>query len=371
VVDGPLLVINTGDGDDYTKVAPTHEWAKQINLRNRVNLEHLAELTSALKALQSNIQATQLFQEVSALNRQFRVSLPQIPARSTVELEAFRTLGENLQQVTAAPFLEGWKSITAAAATAARSLTEYLQFIQFSIPRIDPLWIDISLAQDGNPEAAGRLASRISWRSEQWQKDAIRLRARSLGRSPQEVHQEAMRQGVLMALQWQGTDKFPFLVRPKSTWLYDDEHSLATVCPLDLPLQLLWHWIQQEAVRAAGLWLVGQSYAPTIVLEEPPGEDGELRLARFTSDSASNSEIVNQGGRPFGSGIFESRGAFLREIRLAAAELEKRGDRVTQEGVASILSHKSLLGSGAPDRQLRFWVKQFGFDGWKDLKRYL
>ena len=344
MVDGPLLVINTVDGDDHTKVAPTHEWAKQINLRNRVNLEHLAELTSALKALQSNIQATQLFQEVSALNGQFRVNLPQIPARSIAEIEAFRTLGENLQQVTAAPFLEGWKSITAAAATAARSLTEYLQSIQFSIPRIDSLWIDISLAQDGDPEAAGKLASRISWRPEQWQKDAIRLRARSLGRSPQEVHQEAMRQGVLMALQWQETDKFPFLVRPQSAWLYDDEHSLVTVCPLDLPLQLLWHWIQQEAVRAAGLWLVGQSYAPTIVLEEPPGEDGELRLARFTSVIGSTSNIVNQGGRPFGNGTFDSREALLQEIRLAVAELEKGGRRFTQEGVAGSVANNGLVG---------------------------
>jgi hypothetical protein len=187
----------------------------------------------------------------------------------------------------------------------------------------------------------------------------------------QEVYQEALKQGVLMALQWEETDTFPFLIRPQSTWVNDDEHILATVCPYDLPLKILWNWIKQEAARAAGLWLVGQPYAPTIVLEKPPGGDGELQLARFTSDNANKSEIVNQGDRPFGSGIFEDREAFLREIRLAAAEVEKRGDRVTQERVATVLSQKSLIGSAAPERQLRFWVREFRFESWRDLKRYL
>jgi hypothetical protein len=324
-----------------------------------------------LKALQPNLQVSQLLQEASTLNGLIRVRLPQFPVPPIVDAEALRTIGENLLRAAAVPYLDGLKSAIEAAATAASLLREYLQSIQFSIPRIDPLWTDISMAQDGDPEAAERLASRVPWRPDQWQKEAIRLRARSLGRSPQEVYQEALKQGVLMALQWEETDTFPFLIRPQSTWVYDDEHILATVCPYDLPLKILWNWIKQEAARAAGLWLVGQPYAPTIVLEEPPGGDGELQLARFTSDNANKSEIVNQGGRPFGSGIFEDREAFLREIRLAAAEVEKRGDRVTQERVASVLSQKSLIGSAAPERQLRFWVREFGFESWRDLKRFL
>jgi hypothetical protein len=351
----------------YTMVTEAQERAKQIMLRNRPSFGRLAEIASALNSFQSNPLMPQLIQEASTCDELIRTGLQQFASIPIADLEALRTMRGDFQRVADAYPFEEMKAAAEATATAARHIRQLLQSIQFSIPRLDPLWTDVSLARRGDAKAAERLTSRFSWHPGQWQKEAIRLRARSLGRTLKEVHQEALVQGVLMALQWEVTDSLPFLIAPNSNWLFDNHHVPTTVCPFDLPLEILWNWIQQEAARAAGLWLVGQSYAPTIVLEEHPGEDGELRLARFTSDSTTNPKMVNQGGRPLGSGTFKDREAFLQEVRLAATEVARRGDRVTQTSVASILCRKSLVGIGDPERQLRSWVSEFRFADWHEV----
>ena len=81
--------------------------------------------------------------------------------------------------------------------------------------------------------------------------------------------------------------------------------------------------------------------------------------------------LTTRRGRPYGSGIFEDGQAFLQEIRLAVAQVHVRGSRVTQERVAEVMSQRGLMGSSGADRQLRFWVKEFSFAGWKDLLRSL
>jgi hypothetical protein len=64
-------------------------------------------------------------------------------------------------------------------------------------PELDAFSTDVFTAHKGGDAAAARrLAERIRWTPNRWQRDAIRLRARIQGRSPQEVYREALTQGV-------------------------------------------------------------------------------------------------------------------------------------------------------------------------------
>ena len=250
-------------------------------------------------------------------------------------------------------------------------LREYSRSIRIAFPPPDPLLSDIIDALDKNPSAAERLALRISWQPDQWQRECIRLKARFEGSSPDEVRKKALSQGVILALCWEKEDEVPIQIGPQSKWLYDGQQHLATVLPMHIPIQLLWKWIQEEAARAAGLWLVGYPYAPSVVLEAPPDQSGHWQLARFTVPPTEEQSLTTRRGRPYGSGIFEDGQAFLQEIRLAVAQVHVRGSRVTQERVAEVMSQRGFMGSSGADRQLRFWVKEFGFAGWKDLLRSL
>ena len=250
-------------------------------------------------------------------------------------------------------------------------LREYSRSTRIASPPPDPLLYDIINALDKDPSAAERLALRISWQPDQWQRECIRLKARFEGSSPDEVRKKALSQGVILALCWEKEDEVPIQIGPQAKWLYDGQQHLATVLPMHIPIQLLWKWIQEEAARAAGLWLVGYPYAPSVVLEAPPDQSGHWQLARFTLPPTEEQSLTTRRGRPYGSGIFEDGQAFLQEIRLAVAQVHVRGSRVTQERVAEVMSQRGLMGSSGADRQLRFWVKEFGFAGWKDLLRSL
>ena len=250
-------------------------------------------------------------------------------------------------------------------------LREYSRSIRIAFPPPDPLLSDIINALDKDPSAAERLALRISWQPDQWQRECIRLKSRFEGSSPDEVRKKALSQGVILALCWEKEDEVPIQIGPQSKWLYDGQQHLATVLPMHIPIQLLWKWIQEEAARAAGLWLVGYPYAPSVVLEAPPDQSGHWQLARFTLPPTEEQSLTTRRGRPYGSGIFEDGQAFLQEIRLAVAQVHVRGSRVTQERVAEVMSQRGFMGSSGADRQLRFWVKEFGFAGWKDLLRSL
>ena len=162
----------------------------------------------------------------------------------------------------------------------------------------------------------------------------------------------------------------PVQIGPLSTWLYDDQNNLTTVYPTELSVHTFWDWIREEAVRAAGLWLIDYPYAPAVVLETYPDEDHEWQLARFTSLPAEDN-LISPRGRPVGSGVFENREAFLGEIRMAVAHLNLQGNRVTQKGVAKALFQSALLGSDSAERQFRRWVRGFGFASWKDLLNHL
>ena len=250
-------------------------------------------------------------------------------------------------------------------------LREYSRSIRIAFPPPDPLLSDIINALDKDPSAAERLALRISWQPDQWQRECIRLKSRFEGSSPDEVRKKALSQGVILALCWEKEDEVPIQIGPQSKWLYDGQQHLATVLPMHIPIQLLWKWIQEEAARAAGLWLVGYPYAPSVVLEAPPDQSGHWQLARFTLPPTEEQSLTTRRGRPYGSGIFEDGQAFLQEIRLAVAQVHVRGSRVTQERVAEVMSQRGFMGSSGADRQLRFWVKELGFAGWKDLLRSL
>lgn len=242
------------------------------------------------------------------------------------------------------------------------------QFRSFQITHLapNPLWSDIIGALDRDPSAAERLALRINWYPNQWQRDCIRLKSRFEGSSPDEVRKQALIQGVILALGWEKEDEIPIQIELQSTWLHDDQHNLTTVFPMEIPARLFWNWIKEEAARAAGLWLIGFPYAPTVVLENYPDENSDWQLARFTT-LPTDEQSLTRRGRPFGSGIFENREAFLVEIRLAVARIEDQDKRITQEGVAEALFQRALLSGDNAERQLRRWVKDFGFASWRDL----
>jgi hypothetical protein len=242
-----------------------------------------------------------------------------------------------------------------------------LRSIQFSFPRPDLLWNDLFDAKGGDVSAASRVALRITWHPNQWQRECIRLKSRLEGNSPGNVRQEALTQGVFLALGWEKEAEVPIQIGPASTWLYDERQNLATVAPMHLPVHLFWEWIKEEAPRAAGLWLVGYPYAPSVVLEAPPEESSDWKLAKFTSRPLEDQSTYTLRGRPYGSGIFENRLAFLEEIRLAVAQVNARGDPIPQERVAEVLSQKALAGAANPERQLRRWVKEFGYANWRSL----
>ncbi|MFQ6027291.1 MAG: hypothetical protein ACE5Q6_07345 [Dehalococcoidia bacterium] len=250
---------------------------------------------------------------------------------------------------------------------ALQQFQEHFRSIWVRLPRLDPFWDDLLQAQGGDRAAAERVSSRIPWQPQLWCREAIKHQVRIQGKNPQEISREALTQGVILALGWQGDEAIPLLVHSQSGWLHDEAKNLSSISPYELELRLFWEWVKEEACRAAESWLVGQPYAPTVVLEEPPDEDGEMRLYRFTTVADAGSSHASQKGRPFGSSIFPNEVTFLIEVRQAVLVVERSGNKVTQERVANVLSHKGLLGPASPVRQLRYWAKEFNFSDWKDL----
>ena len=74
-------------------------------------------------------------------------------------------------------------------------LREYSRSIRIAFPPPDPLLSDIIDALDKDPSAAERLALRISWQPDQWQRECIRLKARFEGSSPDEVRKKPSAKG--------------------------------------------------------------------------------------------------------------------------------------------------------------------------------
>ena len=74
-------------------------------------------------------------------------------------------------------------------------LREYSRSIRIAFPPPDPLLSDIINALDKDPSAAERLALRISWQPDQWQRECIRLKSRFEGSSPDEVRKKPSAKG--------------------------------------------------------------------------------------------------------------------------------------------------------------------------------
>lgn len=102
-------------------------------------------------------------------------------------------------------------------------------------------------------------------------------------------------------------------------------------------------------------------------MEVPPDENSDWQFARFTSLITEEQPINILRGRPYGSSIFENGDAFLKEIKLGVAQVSAQGNLVTEERVAEALSQRALMGSKSSARQLRRWLKEFGYVDWNDL----
>jgi hypothetical protein len=231
---------------------------------------------------------------------------------------------------------------------------------------LDPLLDDLIQAAKGDADAAGRLAARIRWRPDKMLRLIIQLKARISGCSSEEVRIQALTQGVLRVLSYKENVQLPVLLQPGSEWALDNEKNIITICPEELTPREYWDWLQEEAARAAGLLLTGQVYAPSFVVIEPPDEDYNLQLAQFTS-SSENYRLDGYRGRPVGSGTFENRDAFLNQVSLAAVQIRRRGNKVTQERVAETLVENGMSGPGNPVFQLQRWTREFGYSNWSDL----
>ena len=104
---------------------------------------------------------------------------------------------------------------------------------------------------DGNSSAAEHVALRISRHPKRWEREIIRLRSRFEGTPLKDIRQQALVQGVLLALSWDQEAEAPIQIGPSSTWFYDQEQNLATIMPIDFPVHLFWDWVKEESARAA------------------------------------------------------------------------------------------------------------------------
>lgn len=245
----------------------------------------------------------------------------------------------------------------------------YVEVLSTITVETNPIWDDIIQTQQGDMSAARRVADRIQWSPDRYQREVIKLRARINGKSPNEIRDEALTNGVILVLGHSKNDKLPILIQPESKWFVQKDQNLVTIRPRDLPFDTFWAWVQEEAVRAAGLWVTDQTYASTIIVTEPPRKSEDLHLAKFTSN-ANNTRTGVTRGRPLGSGNIKNRDDLLQHLRQALSVIKSEGKKVTQECVAEYLSNHELMGSENPDRQLRCWLHDFGIN-WKQLRTKL
>ena len=374
----PRIVLNLDtESPRADLIVDAEQRAKEFAVIFRANQDRLQAVISAIDTLALDVG----LKEVA--RKQFAQSLPRLSEGLTAKIQQVST-------IFSSPLIEPeiigkMPQVTHALATFDLGLTkkfaeifkvteilnprlrEQIQTLAFSLPAPDPFLSDIIGALDGDTSAAERVALRINWYPNQWQRECIRVKSRVEGISPEEVRKKALIQVVILALGWKKEDQVPIHIGSQSTWLYDDQQNLATVSPMKIPMQLFWKWVQEEAARAAGLWLVGHPYAPSVVLETPPDQNNGWQLARFTSLSTEEQSLNTRRGRPYGSGVFENGQAFLEEIKLAVGQVESRGNRVTQERVAEAMFQRSPTGSLSSDRQLRRWLKDFGYRDWRDL----
>ena len=125
-----------------------------------------------------------------------------------------------------------------------------------------------------------------------------------------------------------------------------------------------WDWVREESVRVAEILLFELPYSPEIVLSEPPSEEG-FKFARFAVVDAL--PLGKLRGRPFGSGLFQTREDFVMRVRYAFHELRATGRNPTSRDVADLLARKGVLSLADPARQLRRSSREFGFRDWNEL----
>jgi hypothetical protein len=348
-----------------------------VNLLRQSAFQFLADSEAAIAQVATSLKDvvrttepnhSRIFQDFLLTQQQFRRPLLQTNGLfHTLALDPGLLRSVSAQLSTINPVIPDLERFADAIRQMNAMLREQFRSIGILLSRLRPLLDDLLLAQQGDRSAAERLSTRISWHPKSAFREAIRLRSRIEGTSPDQVRQEALIQGLFLALSSGKDVQIPFLLIRESRWVYTNDGNLAGVSPYELDIHFFWEWVKEEACRAAEMWLVHQPYAPAMELEEPPSEAGELRLARFTRMSADHIQPYGHRGRPFGSDIFPNQASFLEEVRLAVVIVEGRGNKVTRQLVAEVLSQKGPLGPGSPESQLRRWARDFGFVNWKDL----
>lgn len=105
--------------------------------------------------------------------------------------------------------------------------------------------------------ALDRLVARIPWRAEGDVSLALTFRSVLEKRSRAKVAKDVLQTGLLLAL---GEQDRPQKHRFGRHWFIDDDGHTATFVPNDLPVDLFWRWLADEARTAAGRILLERPY---------------------------------------------------------------------------------------------------------------
>ena len=114
-------------------------------------------------------------------------------------------------------------------------------------------------SEDDRVAALDRLISAIPWRATRDARLALDFRAACERRPAKLVKRDALRAGLLLALD--GQDQ-PQKHRYGTSWVTDENGRQVEFIPSELPLEGFWEWLQDETPKAAEACLLHQPYPP-------------------------------------------------------------------------------------------------------------
>ncbi len=306
------------------------------------------EITRSLRLVQDTVLPRALFDYSQLIGQVYLQIEPVSKALKQMEISLMNDLVRTAQRVSVA-----YGALTI--------------FPRFPKIKSHPILQDIlDVHEHGDRKAAQRLAERIQWRPGGQKGRLIALRAKAERKPFDELLTEALTEGVMRAVPCIGS-RLPLSLHNSPFTLSTPDGELMAASPMEWTPLEVWEWLRQETVRAAQTWLFELPYTAAVMLESPPGEDGNFNFAAFAVVDVLALPTGIHQGRPVGSGTFATREELLYQVGQAVRQVRGRGDRATQREVAGVMAFGSIFGLGDPSRQLRHWTTEFGFLDWRDL----
>lgn len=239
--------------------------------------------------------------------------------------------------------------------------------LAISWTKIDPFLRYSIDAEHGDRDAALNLSELIPWQPSGMKLEALKHKTRLTGSDTETVIREILSDSILLVLA-NVKRKVPLVLSRGNSYLLENDGTPSFVKPDDLGIEEFKVWLANEVVRASEMELLDVfPYVPQIVLDQRPSSLSELVFTRYAVIDAGALLPKSRRGRPYGSGIFPTHEYFRIQVIEAVQVVNSKGNKVTQERVASYLSSKGLLSIGQPIRHLRMFTKQFGYDSWSEL----